>query len=60
MQKERERIIAAGIESEQAAIQQYQAHIRMIGDEYVNAVLKRIIMDEEYHIMLLQALSCKK
>lgn len=60
LQKERERIIAAGIESERAAIQQYQAHIRMIGDEYVNAVLKRIIMDEEYHIMLLQALSCEK
>ncbi len=56
LQQECERMIAAGIESERAAIQQYQAHIRMIEDDCVNAVLKRIIMDEEYHIMLLQAL----
>ncbi len=56
LHQECEKIIAAGIESEHAAIQQYQAHIRMIGDDHVNAVLKRIIMDEEYHIMLLQAL----
>lgn len=32
-------------------------HIRMIKDEGVNAVLKRIIKDEEYHIMLLRALA---
>ena len=28
----------------------------MIGDECVNAVLARIIQDEEYHIMLLGVL----
>lgn len=28
----------------------------MIQDGCVNAVLKRIIQDEEYHIMLLQAM----
>lgn len=32
-------------------------HIRMIKDEGVNAVLKRLIKDEEYHIMLLRALA---
>ena len=28
----------------------------MIKDRYVNAVLERIILDEEYHIMLLRTL----
>lgn len=50
------KMILADIESEKAAINQYKLHIRMINDEYVNAVLARIIKDEEYHIMLLQAL----
>lgn len=49
------KMIIADIESEKAAINQYRAHIRMIRDEYVNAVLARIIKDEEYHIMMLQA-----
>ena len=48
------RMIQADIEAEKAAIDQYLMHIRMIKDEGVNAVLKRIIKDEEYHIMLLQ------
>ena len=47
----------ANIEAEKAAIDQYLMHIRMIKDEGVNAVLKRIIKDEEYHIMLLRALA---
>lgn len=50
------KMIWADIESERAAINQYKMHIRMIKDKYVNAVLERIIKDEEYHIMLLQAL----
>ncbi len=50
-----EKMIWADIESERAAISQYQNHIRSIDDEYVNAVLIRIIKDEEYHIMMLQA-----
>lgn len=49
-------ILVAGIESEKAAINQYKMHMRMIKDNSVNAVLARIIKDEEYHIMLLQAL----
>lgn len=49
-------ILLEGIESEKAAINQYRLHIRMIKDHFVNAVLARIIKDEEYHIMLLQAL----
>ena len=48
-------MIAADIEGEKAAINQYRMHIRAMNDEYVNAVLARIIKDEEYHIMLLQA-----
>lgn len=49
-------ILQSGIEDEQAAINQYKMHIRNIQDEYVGAVLARIIQDEEYHIMLLRAL----
>ena len=44
------------IEAEKAAIHQYRMHIKMIKDEYVDAILARIIKDEEYHIMILQAL----
>ena len=47
-------MLLADIEAERDAINQYQMHINMINDPYVNAVLVRIIKDEEYHIMLLQ------
>lgn len=50
------KMLMADIEAEKAAIEQYKAHIRFIGDDCVNAVLERIILDEEYHIMLLEAL----
>lgn len=49
-------MLVADIEAEKAAINQYQAHIKMIKDPCVNAVLARIIKDEEYHIMLLKVL----
>ena len=49
-------MLQADIEAEKAAIRQYGAHIRSIEDDCVNAVLKRIIQDEEYHIMILQSL----
>lgn len=51
------KMILADIEAEKAAINQYRMHIKMINDDYVNAVLARIIKDEEYHIMILKALS---
>ncbi len=50
------KMLFADIESEKAAINQYQMHMKMINDSYVNALLARIIKDEQYHIMLLQAL----
>lgn len=50
------KMIWADIESEKAAIRQYKVHINLIKDNYINAVLERIIKDEEYHIMILQAL----
>lgn len=50
------RMLEADMESEKAAINQYELHISWIEDEYVNAVLRRIIQDEEYHIMMLKAL----
>ena len=49
-------IILAGIEAEKAAIHQYKMHIRIINDNYVNAILARIIRDEEYHILILKSL----
>lgn len=49
------KMILVNIESEKSAINQYRMHIKMINDKYVNAILARIIKDEEYHIMMLQA-----
>lgn len=49
-------MIMADIEAEKAAIKQYSMHVKMINDDYVNAVLLRIIKDEEYHIEILRAL----
>ena len=49
-------MLIADIEAEKDAIRQYRMHIGMICDSGVNAVLARIIRDEEYHIILLQAL----
>lgn len=50
------KMLIADIDSERAAINQYRMHIRMIKDDYVRAVLARIIKDEEYHVLLLQTL----
>lgn len=50
------KMLSADLEAERAAINQYRTHISMIHDEYVNDVLKRIIVDEEYHMMLLRIL----
>lgn len=49
-------MLIADIEAEKAAINQYKMHISMINDDCVNDVLARIMIDEEYHIMLLQAM----
>jgi bacterioferritin len=45
--------IESDIQGEQAAIDQYKKHIKMIDDKYVRDILKRIIKDEEHHIELL-------
>ena len=50
------KMLQADIAAEKDAISQYQMHIKMIDDDCVNTVLRRIIQDEEYHVMLLQAL----
>ena len=49
-------MLLANIDGEKDAIEQYEMHMKMIDDESINAVLARIIRDEEYHIMMLQAL----
>lgn len=54
--KEAKKMLLADIESEKATINQYKMHIKMMNDNNINAVLARIIQDEEYHIMILQAL----
>ena len=50
------KMLMADVESERAAINQYKVHMKMIKDDYINAVLARIIRDEEYHIMVLRVL----
>lgn len=54
--RNRKNMILADIESEKNAIDQYCRHIRMIKDSNINAVLARIIKDEQYHIEVLQQL----
>lgn len=49
-----QKMMIADIGAEKDAIRQYRMHMDMIKDEYINAVLARIIQDEEYHIILLQ------
>ena len=49
-------MLYADIKSEEDAISQYVTHMKRINDDCVNAVLARIIKDEEYHIMVLRAL----
>lgn len=55
-ERDLESMIMADIEGEQNAIRQYYDHIKLINDENINAVLSRIIKDEEYHIILLTGL----
>lgn len=50
------KMIRADIQAENEAINQYKMHMKMINDDCINAVLERIIMDEEYHIVILRAL----
>lgn len=56
LSEEVKNMLLADMEAEKAAITQYEAHIKMIRDDCVNAVLARIIKDEEYHIMILKTL----
>ncbi len=49
-------MILQDIDSERDAIHQYKVHMSRIDDDCVNAVLARIIQDEEYHIVILNSL----
>lgn len=44
------RYLKINIAGEQAAIANYRKRIEQINDQYVRAVLERIILDEKYHI----------
>jgi len=44
--------LKADIDAEYKAIEEYQKHIRSVGDPYIQAVLQRIILDEKVHIRL--------
>lgn len=57
--KSRSNILLESIESEEAAISQYQCHIHRIPDESVKALLRRIIMDEEVHLQTFKDLYCQ-
>ena len=56
LSRDARRMLCAAIEAERDAIAQYEAHMRKIKDECVNAVLRRIVRDEDYHIVLLRGL----
>ena len=49
-------MILLDINSEYKAIKQYEDHINAINDNYIKAILERIIKDEKYHIELLTEL----
>jgi len=51
-----EKALEIAIRSEERAIFQYQNHIRIIQDKYIQEVLKRIILDENLHIETLKNL----
>lgn len=44
--------LIADLDSEYKAIQNYRRHIDIIQDSYIQAILRRIILDEEVHIKL--------
>lgn len=44
--------LKADIDSEYKAIYEYEKHIRMIHDPHIQAILRRIILDEKVHIKL--------
>lgn len=46
--------LALDIDSEIKAICNYQEHIRLIQDPYIQELLKRIILDEQHHIKLFE------
>jgi len=54
--KNPQKMLLADIEAEKGAVSQYRMHIQMINDDCIKNILERIILDEEYHIMLLQIL----
>lgn len=49
-------ILLEDIDKEMKAIRRYQKHIEEIGDCYIKQILKRIIEDEEIHVVCLQSL----
>ena len=49
-------ILLESIDAEQGAINQYRRHIRCIEDVSVQALLERIVLDEERHLQLFQQL----
>lgn len=40
------------LQAEQDAIENYEAHIKLIDDPYIKNILRRIVLDEEVHISL--------
>lgn len=51
-----QKILDFGIEQERKVIDQYQNHIQIIQDSYIQDILNRIVLDEKIHIETLQKL----
>lgn len=47
--------LAADIAAEKSAIVQYRRHQQLIKDPFIDAILERIILDEEHHLKLFNA-----
>lgn len=52
-EKDPESIIKSNIESEKNSIFQYERSIKLINNENITSILKRIILDEHLHIKIL-------
>ncbi len=46
--------LKADVQAEQNAITQYRTHLELIQDRYVQAIIERILQDEEHHLRLFQ------
>ena len=50
------KIILDDIEGEKEAIRNYEGNIKIIEEEAITVILKRIVLDEQYHVEILKSM----